>query len=110
MKKNILILGLALLLPQLSQAKTIFVSPNGNDSANGTIEAPLASLPAAYQKVESGDTVYFRGGIYHITDEQVMKFHLFSAKFCLKKVICLKMKYIQFPKRAFWDTPFRCEG
>ena len=37
-------------------------------------------------------------------------FHLFSARFCLKKVICLKMKYIQFPKRAFWDTPFRCEG
>ena len=37
-------------------------------------------------------------------------YHLFSAKFCLKKVICLKMKYIQFPKRAFWDTPFRCEG
>ena len=36
--------------------------------------------------------------------------HLFSARFCLKKVICLKMKYIQFPKRAFWDTPFRCEG
>ena len=35
---------------------------------------------------------------------------LFSAKFCLKKFICLKMKYIQFPKRAFWDTPFRCEG
>ena len=38
------------------------------------------------------------------------KTFLFSAKFCLKKVICLKMKYIQFPKRAFWDTPFRCEG
>ena len=37
-------------------------------------------------------------------------FLMFSAKFCLKKVICLKMKYIQFPKRAFWDTPFRCEG
>ena len=35
---------------------------------------------------------------------------LFSARFCLKKVICLKMKYIQFPQRAFWDTPFRCEG
>ena len=35
---------------------------------------------------------------------------LFSARFCLKKIICLKMKYIQFPKRAFWDTPFRCEG
>lgn len=86
MKKNILIFGLALLLPQLSQAKTIFVSPNGNDSANGTIEAPLASLPAAYQKVESGDTVYFRGGIYHITDEQVMKFHKnYAFVFALEK-------------------------
>ena len=40
----------------------------------------------------------------------IQKLFLFSAKFCLKKVICLKMKYIQFPKRAFWDTPFRCEG
>lgn len=86
MKKNILIFGLALLLPQLSQAKTIFVSPNGNDSANGTIEAPLASLPAAYQKVESGDTVYFRGGIYHITDEQVMKFRKnYAFVFALEK-------------------------
>ena len=45
------------------------------------------------------------------TDVDDNKQHLlFSAKFCLKKVICLKMKYIQFPKRAFWDTPFRCEG
>ena len=34
--------------------------------------------------------------------------HLFSASFCLKKVICLKMKHIQFSKRAFWDTSFRC--
>ena len=86
MKKNILILGLALLLPQLSQAKTIFVSPNGNDSAKGTIEAPLASLPAAYRKVESGDTVYFRGGIYHITDDQVMKFHKnYAFVFALEK-------------------------
>ena len=33
---------------------------------------------------------------------------LFSASFCLKKVICLKMKHIQFSKRAFWDTSFRC--
>ena len=35
---------------------------------------------------------------------------LFSARFCLKKIICLKMKHIQFSKRAFWDTSFRCGG
>ena len=45
---------------------------------------------------------------YLTADDHVL--FLFSARFCLKKVICLKMKYMQFPQRAFWDTPFRCEG
>lgn len=48
--------------------------------------------------------------VAHVEDFSADIDFLFSAKFCLKKVICLKMKYIQFPKRAFWDTPFRCEG
>ena len=37
-------------------------------------------------------------------------FFLFSARFCPKKVICLKMRHIQFSDWAFWDTSFRCEG
>ena len=62
-----------LVLPLLMQAKVIYVAPDGSDNATGTIDSPLATLPAAYKKVVAGDTVYFRGGTYQVTDEQVMK-------------------------------------
>ena len=35
---------------------------------------------------------------------------LFSARFCLKKVIYLKMRHIQFSDWVFWDTSFQCAG
>ena len=53
------------IIPLTISAKVIYVSPDGSDTASGTITSPLATLPAAYKKVVSGDTVYFRGG--HIT-------------------------------------------
>ena len=53
-------------------AKNIYVSTTGSDSNAGTIDSPLASLGAAQQKAAAGDTVYFRGGTYHITEDQVM--------------------------------------
>ena len=43
----------------------IFVSPNGNDNSNGTIDAPLATLSAAKEKAKALDgavTVCFREG------------------------------------------------
>ena len=53
----------------------IFVAPNGDDSAAGTIDAPLKSLEGAKDKVASlrnNDNVpvnvYFRGGVYHFKD------------------------------------------
>ena len=67
-------------------AKNIYVAPTGNDKATGTIDDPLATLPAAYKKVASGDTVYFRGGTYEVTDEQVMKQEsLYAYVFSLEK-------------------------
>ena len=64
----------------------IYVAPDGDDSAAGTIDAPLATLPAAYKKVAAGDTVWFRGGMYSITDEQVMKKdRLYAYVFALER-------------------------
>ena len=71
--KNLFTLILLAIVISIS-AKSIYIAPGGNDSAAGTIDAPLATLPAAYKKVVSGDTVYFRGGTYKVTDEQVMKY------------------------------------
>jgi len=68
------------------QGKVIYVATDGNDSANGSISAPLATLPAAYKKVVSGDTVYFRGGTYYITDSQVMGYNEpYACVFLLEK-------------------------
>lgn len=53
-------------------AKTYFVAVNGNDLNSGTIELPFATLSKAQTLVEAGDTVYIRGGVYKITEDQVM--------------------------------------
>ena len=49
----------------------IYVSPDGDDSADGSIENPLATFAAAKEKAKElgGNlTVYFRGGTYYIYD------------------------------------------
>lgn len=55
------------------QAKVVYMATDGSDSSAGTVDAPLATLPAAYHQIASGDTICVRGGRYAITDEQVMK-------------------------------------
>ncbi len=67
-------------------AKTIYVAPDGRDNAAGTLRSPMATLPAAYARIASGDTICFRGGTYHITDDQVMKQEsLYAYVFALEK-------------------------
>ena len=68
-----IILAAALMIFSNIQAKVVYVATNGSDEAIGTIESPMATLPAAYKKISSGDTICFRGGTYSITDDQVMK-------------------------------------
>ena len=49
----------------------IYVAPDGDDTASGTINAPLATIGAAKEKAKalSGSvTVYFRAGTYTFTD------------------------------------------
>lgn len=47
----------------------IYVSPNGNDSAAGTISSPLKTVYAAIQAADAGTTVVLRGGTYNETHE-----------------------------------------
>lgn len=69
-----------------TDAKVIYVAPQGDDAAAGTIDAPLATLPAAYRLTEGGDTVCFRGGTYNVTDSQVMKIKgVYAFVFALEK-------------------------
>ena len=84
--KNLMTLLVCAMMMQTLQAKVIYVAPDGSNTAAGTIDAPLATLPAAYKKVVSGDTVYFRGGTYYVTDEQVMGYKSpYAYVFALEK-------------------------
>ncbi len=67
-------------------ADVLYMAPDGDDSASGAIDAPLATLPAAYARMEGGDTLYFRGGTYRVTDGQVMKYDKnYAYVFALEK-------------------------
>lgn len=45
-------------------AADIYVAPDGNDNARGTLAAPLATLAKAVAVVKPGQTIALRGGIY----------------------------------------------
>jgi hypothetical protein len=63
------------LMLQLSSlfAATYYVAPNGNDANPGTMAKPLATMQKAQELANPGDIVYFRGGVYHLHDEQVAR-------------------------------------
>lgn len=44
---------------------TVFVSPDGRDSNQGTVEAPLGSIQAGLDRAEPGETVHALPGRYH---------------------------------------------
>lgn len=60
--------------PAEETGTVLYVSPDGDDAADGTAEHPLATLAGARDKVrallpaaDDGITVYFRGGEYPVT-------------------------------------------
>ena len=66
MLKNIFVSILYIFINQSIYAQ-IFVSSTGNDSNPGTIDFPLKTIPTAISKVQAGDTIYLRGGVYSLS-------------------------------------------
>lgn len=50
-----------------------YVAVNGNNSNSGTIYHPFATLQKAQEVVKPGDTVYIRGGVYHLNEGQIAR-------------------------------------
>jgi len=50
-----------------SEAKSIFVATNGNDTNPGTEVAPLLNIQKAVDMAGPGDIIYIRGGTYMLT-------------------------------------------
>lgn len=69
--RNILAISCILLTSQLT-AHNYYVSVHGSDKSKGNISDPFASLQMAQSLVQPGDTVFIRGGIYILQENQVM--------------------------------------
>ncbi|APZ46070.1 hypothetical protein BW723_07065 [Polaribacter reichenbachii] len=52
-----------------------YVSPNGNNSNNGSISSPLETIQQAQELATSGDTVYIRGGSYNMREDQIARYN-----------------------------------
>ena len=53
------------------KAETFYVSPSGQDTNDGNLNAPFATIQRAQKSVKPGDTVLIRGGVYKITESQI---------------------------------------
>jgi Pel9A-like, right handed beta helix region/FlgD Ig-like domain len=49
----------------------IFVATDGDDSNPGTIDEPFESIQKAQSLASPGDTVYIRGGLYNVREDQI---------------------------------------
>lgn len=88
MKRIFLSLCLFFFLSFVLQAKTYYVSTDGSDSNSGAISKPLATMNKAQSLVSAGDTIYFRGGTYKISEDQIMGYEvgaLYACVFDLQK-------------------------
>lgn len=58
-----------------SYATDYYVAPNGNDLNSGDINNPVESIKRAQQLASSGDTVYIRGGLYTMRENQITQYY-----------------------------------
>lgn len=52
---------------------TFYLSPNGNDSNEGEINTPFATIQRAQNAVGPGDTILIRGGVYSMRNAQIAR-------------------------------------
>lgn len=71
-KKSIAGLFCILFLSSI-HAAVYYVAPDGNDANSGNIKLPFATIQKAQELVKPGDTVYIRGGVYHMQEEQIAR-------------------------------------
>jgi hypothetical protein len=72
--KSLMLTGLTLLVCSGPvESATWFVSPTGDDAAAGSLEQPFITIQRAQKSAEPGDTVFIRGGTYHVSEAQIAR-------------------------------------
>lgn len=75
-----------MLIVNCTIARNYYVAPSGNNQNRGTIKSPFKSIMKAQEMVEPGDTVWLRGGIFHIKPTEISKMEkIYAIVFDLHK-------------------------
>jgi hypothetical protein len=70
--KKLILFALFFAVPCLAAfSATYYVAVDGKDDNPGTVKRPLATIQKAQALVNPGDTVYIRGGVYHMVEDQI---------------------------------------
>ncbi|MCA9270675.1 MAG: right-handed parallel beta-helix repeat-containing protein [Planctomycetales bacterium] len=62
---------IAVAATSLHAANVWHVSPQGDDAHPGSLEKPFATVARAQEAASPGDTVFFHGGVYKMTGDQI---------------------------------------
>ncbi|MDR7211591.1 right-handed parallel beta-helix repeat-containing protein [Flavobacterium piscis] len=73
--KHKLLLSAFLLSHFLAYSAVYYVAQNGKDINAGTIKSPVETIKKAQALAKSGDTVYIRGGVYKMREEQIAQYY-----------------------------------
>lgn len=71
MKRSLLFLLFFLFTHSGASSAVFYVSADGSDVNPGTRDHPFATIQKAQDFASPGDTVYIRGGTYHITESMI---------------------------------------
>lgn len=83
MKKTFTLFFALLAMATAAQAADYYVSPTGNNSNPGTIDAPFATLKQAISKATAGTTIYLREGTYKPTEDEIMGYQESNLYACV---------------------------
>lgn len=69
----LLVLVLSLVAGASALAASWYVAPAGDDSGDGSLDKPFATVQRAQMSAAPGDTVFLRGGTYRMTEAQIAR-------------------------------------
>ena len=97
MKNSILIISF-LLSSFSSFAANFYVAPNGNDANIGDINNPVETIKRAQALASAGDTVYIRGGLYSMREDQIAEYNSIWAY--VTKLDKSGISYLAYPNET----------
>jgi hypothetical protein len=71
--KRLSVMCLLMLTAVVLCARTYYMAPSGNDKDKGSISAPFATFSKAQSLLMPGDTLFIRGGVYKVRQDEMMR-------------------------------------